>query len=188
METTEILSSVADLLRHKAYSHILRFMQELTKERVLKIMEDYGNDPQQLIAVLLDIQAASGKNCVEQQWAELAEEVIREDYSNEGPAIREALLKRLQVAEIKPKVTKAAVSFKVILLEGIQGLGGTTTTFSEIFTKLDENQIVLQNKKQGFIEKVKRLFQQMLNKEPDPIIYDVEYMDPVKGIPVRETS
>ena len=52
-------------------------MQELTKERVLKIMEGYGNDPQQLIAVLLDIQAASGKNCVEQEWAELAEKVLK---------------------------------------------------------------------------------------------------------------
>jgi len=51
-------------------------MQELTKDRVLKIMENYGNDPQQLIAVLLDIQAASGRNFVEQQWAELASKVL----------------------------------------------------------------------------------------------------------------
>jgi NADH-quinone oxidoreductase subunit E len=47
-------------------------MQNLSKEQVLKIMEQYDNDPQQLIAVLLDIQAASGKNCVEKQWADLA--------------------------------------------------------------------------------------------------------------------
>ena len=48
------------------------------KERnhILKIMERYGNDPQQLIAVLLDIQAESGNNCVEKQWAELASEVL----------------------------------------------------------------------------------------------------------------
>ena len=39
-------------------------------------MERYGNDPQQLIAVLLDIQAASGKFCVEQPWAELTSEVL----------------------------------------------------------------------------------------------------------------
>ena len=51
-------------------------MQELTKDHVLNIMKSYGNDPQQLIAVLLDIQAASGKNCVEQQWAVLASEVL----------------------------------------------------------------------------------------------------------------
>ena len=51
-------------------------MQELTNESVLKIMESYGNDPQQLIAVLLDIQTASGKNYVEQRWAELASSVL----------------------------------------------------------------------------------------------------------------
>jgi len=51
-------------------------MRELTKDQVLKIMERYGNDPQQLIAVLLDIQAASGKNCVEKQWADLASAVL----------------------------------------------------------------------------------------------------------------
>jgi len=52
-------------------------MQELTKDQVLKIMESYGNDPQQLIAVLLDIQAASGRNYVEQKWAELASAVLK---------------------------------------------------------------------------------------------------------------
>ncbi|MDR0316381.1 MAG: NAD(P)H-dependent oxidoreductase subunit E [Treponema sp.] len=51
-------------------------MQGLTEDQVLKIMEGYGNDPQQLIAVLLDIQAASGKNCVEQQWAVLVSGVL----------------------------------------------------------------------------------------------------------------
>jgi NADH-quinone oxidoreductase subunit E len=51
-------------------------MRELTKEQVLKIMTHYQNDPQQLIAVLLDIQAASGRNYVERQWAELASAVL----------------------------------------------------------------------------------------------------------------
>ena len=51
-------------------------MRNLSKEQVLKIMESYNNDPQQLIVVLLDIQAASGKNCVEKQWAELTAETL----------------------------------------------------------------------------------------------------------------
>ena len=51
-------------------------MQELTKNQVLKIMKIYGNDPQQLTAVLLDIQAASGKNCVEQQWAAMVSHIL----------------------------------------------------------------------------------------------------------------
>jgi NADH-quinone oxidoreductase subunit E len=51
-------------------------MQDLSKDQVIKIMERYENDPQQLIAVLLDIQAASGKNCVEKQWAELTSDIL----------------------------------------------------------------------------------------------------------------
>jgi len=119
-------------------------------------------------------------------YAELVEEVIREDHSDEGPELREAVLKKLQIPDAKPKTAKAPISFKNILLEGIQGLGGTAATFSEILVKMDENQIILQNKKQTFIEKFKRLLQQMFNKEPDPIIYEVEYIDPIKGILIRE--
>jgi len=46
-------------------------IKELNEGAVLEIMARYGNDPQQLIAVLLDIQGASGKNYVDKQWAEL---------------------------------------------------------------------------------------------------------------------
>jgi NADH-quinone oxidoreductase subunit E len=52
-------------------------MQKLTKAKVLKIMEAYGNDSQQLIAILLDIQAASGKNYVAEPWAYLASTVLK---------------------------------------------------------------------------------------------------------------
>jgi NADH-quinone oxidoreductase subunit E len=51
-------------------------MQELTKEQVLTILDNYNNNPQQLIAILLDIQEASGNNCVERQWAELASDAL----------------------------------------------------------------------------------------------------------------
>ena len=50
--------------------------RELTEEAVMQIMKGYGNDAQQLIAVLLDIQAASGRNYVDQKWAELVSGVL----------------------------------------------------------------------------------------------------------------
>jgi len=58
------------------YSIPMSKNQELTKDTVLRIMEHYENDPQQLIAVLLDIQAASGRNYVNRQWAELVADVL----------------------------------------------------------------------------------------------------------------
>lgn len=48
----------------------------LTERAVKEIMGKYNNDPQQLIAVLLDIQAASGSNYVDEKWAALASDVL----------------------------------------------------------------------------------------------------------------
>jgi NADH-quinone oxidoreductase subunit E len=48
--------------------------RKLNENAVLEILEAYDNDPQQLIAVLLDIQAASGKHYVDKQWAQLVSE------------------------------------------------------------------------------------------------------------------
>ena len=119
-------------------------------------------------------------------YPDLVEEVIKEDYSKEGPDLRDAVLNKLKIADAKPKTIKVQVPFKNILIEGIQGLGGTAVTFSEIAGKLSENQTVLENKKKNFFQKIKKLMQQMLNKEPDPVIYDLEYIDPVKAITVNE--
>jgi hypothetical protein len=119
-------------------------------------------------------------------YPDLVEEVIKEDYSKEGPVLREDILKKLRIAEDKPKTVKAQVSFKSILIEGIMIMGGTAATMQDVAAKLTENQSILENRDQGFIHKIKKLMQQVLNKEPEPIIYNVEYTDPVKGIPVKE--
>ena len=50
---------------------------KLTENEVKAIAAGYGNDPQQLIAVLLDIQAASGRNYVDRQWAELVSGLLQ---------------------------------------------------------------------------------------------------------------
>ena len=119
-------------------------------------------------------------------YPDLAEELIKEDYSEEGPTLQQDVLKKLQVPDSKPKTVKVQVSFKNIIIEGILSLGSTVGSFVDIVGKIDENHAVVEAKKKGFMQKVKKLMQQMFNKEPDPVIYEVEYLDPVKGIPVRE--
>ncbi|MDR1863251.1 MAG: hypothetical protein LBQ67_04945, partial [Treponema sp.] len=119
-------------------------------------------------------------------YTELAEEVIKEDYSKDGPALREKILESLQVAEDKPVTVKAPVSFKSILLEGVQSLGSSAAAFSEVAAKIDENQVLLDSGQKSFWEKMRQFMQQVLNKAPDPVIYDLEYIDPIKGVPVTE--
>jgi NADH:ubiquinone oxidoreductase subunit E len=51
-------------------------MQELTEAKVKAILKIYNNDPQQLIAALLDVQEASGRHFVDRRWAELTARVM----------------------------------------------------------------------------------------------------------------
>ncbi|MDR2135340.1 MAG: hypothetical protein LBO76_01875 [Treponema sp.] len=119
-------------------------------------------------------------------YPELVEEVIKEDYSGDGPALREKVLKNLQVAEAKPKIEKPQVSFKQILLEGLQVVGNTGTTMSEIAPKIDENEEMISRRKKTFWQKLRRLIQQMMGKEPDPVVLSLKYMDNVRGTSVQE--
>jgi hypothetical protein len=119
-------------------------------------------------------------------YQELVEEIIREDFSGDGPAIRESVLKSLEVEDSKPKAVKPKASFKSILMEGVHTIGSANAALTEIAVKIDENELLLENQKKGFWEKVKQLLQQMTQKEPDEVVYELSYMDATKGAMVRE--
>jgi hypothetical protein len=118
-------------------------------------------------------------------YPDLVEEVIRED-SAAGKSLRENVLKQMAMPDTKPKVAAPQVVFKHILIDGLNALGSLHTTITEIGVKLDENAALLENRKTSFWEKVRRVLRQMLNKEPESAIFTVDYLDPVKGVPVKE--
>jgi hypothetical protein len=119
-------------------------------------------------------------------YPDLAEELIKEDASKDGPALREKVLKSLQVPDSKPKVDKPPVSFKNILIDGLLVICSVAATFAEIIPKLDENESLLENRRKNLWEKIRQVIKQMLKKEQDPVIYELEYVDSVKGGTVKE--
>jgi hypothetical protein len=119
-------------------------------------------------------------------YPDLVEEMIKEDYSEDGPALREKVLKNLQVADAKPKAEKQQVSFKQILLDGLQVIGNTGLTLAEIAPKLDENEALITSRKKSIWKKLRRLLQQIVGKEPDPVVFEIKYMDAGRGTSVRE--
>jgi len=119
-------------------------------------------------------------------YKELIEEIIKEDYTDSGLDLRDTILNALRVVETKQKAAKAAVNFKQILLDGIIVIGGASSSLTEINAKLAENQTVMESKKKTFFETIKELIRQITNAEPEDVIYNIETMDPTKGIPVKE--
>jgi hypothetical protein len=119
-------------------------------------------------------------------YQEIIEELIKEDYSADGPAMKEAILKSLQVAEEKPKAAKPKTSHKDILLNGIQAVGTSAALLNEIAQKLDENQTVLENQKKGFWIKLRQLFRSMMSSDPEDVVYELQFIDHTTGTEVWE--
>jgi len=119
-------------------------------------------------------------------YKELIEELIKEDYTESGADLKESILNVLKVKETKPKSAKPTINLKNILLDGIQVIGTSSNQLTEIISKLDENHAIRESHKKGFLEKIKELIRQITNAEPEEVIYTVEYMDPTKGLPVKE--
>jgi len=119
-------------------------------------------------------------------YQEFIEELIKEDYTADGAAMKEAILKSLKVAEEKPKAAKAKISHKDILLGGIQVIGNSSTVLNDIAQKLDENETVLESQKKGFWEKVRLLFKSMMSSDPEEVVFELQFIDPATGTEVWE--
>jgi hypothetical protein len=119
-------------------------------------------------------------------YQEFVEELIKEDYSKDGAAMKEAILASLKVTEDKPKAAKQKVSYKDVLLSGIQAIGAASSVMTEIVQKLDANQTILENRKKGLWEKLRLLLKSMTNSDPDEVLYELQYFDQAKGTETRE--
>jgi hypothetical protein len=120
-------------------------------------------------------------------YQELVDEVVNEDYSPNSRQLREAVLKSLQVVAPVAKDTKPKVDYKEMLLEGIRAIGTSSAGLAEIAQKIDENEATLAEENRGFWVKLKKLFMAMMHSEPEAVIYELTFIDPVKGIQTKES-
>jgi hypothetical protein len=121
-------------------------------------------------------------------YQEFIDELIKEDFSKDGPALREAVLKALAVSEEKPKAAKPKVDYKAMVLNGIVAIGSAATVMNEIIQKIDENESVLADQKKGFWEKLRQLIRAMMHAEPEEVFYDLMFIDQSTGVQKKETT
>jgi len=121
-------------------------------------------------------------------YQEYIDEMIKEDYSKDGPAMREAVLKALLVSEDKPKTAKPKVDYKAMVLTGIVAIGNAAAVMNEIIQKIDENEEVLADQKKGFWEKLRQLIRAMMHAEPEEVFYDLLFVDQSTGVQKKETT
>ncbi|MDR2182349.1 MAG: hypothetical protein LBN92_06705, partial [Treponema sp.] len=119
-------------------------------------------------------------------YPDLVEELVKEDFGPSGEKLRNDVLKALAIPENKPKTAQKAVSFKEILVEAFPVLGGVSFILADLCGRLDENNLLFNEKKQGFFNRLKDMLDKMFDKKPKPVIYEIEYLDNSRGVTVKE--
>ncbi|HOX13842.1 MAG TPA: hypothetical protein P5117_01455 [Spirochaetia bacterium] len=119
-------------------------------------------------------------------YPELVEEVLAEDYSSDGPNLRDDILAQLQVKEEKKADSAQARNFKAIVLDGARVLAGAGYQLEEAIRKLRENSILLENQNRTFLGQMRKMIRRLFNPAEDNVVYQVEYSDPITAEHRRE--
>ena len=119
-------------------------------------------------------------------FPELAGEVVEEDYGPNGEKLKAAIIQRFAVKEAKPKTVQQKVSYTGMLLEAIRALSVVARPLEDAAAKLVDNNILMQAKKTGFMEKVMQWLSQLSNKQEEAAVYEVDYFDSASGTTKHE--
>lgn len=114
-------------------------------------------------------------------YPELAEEILMEDFSSDGPKLREALLRKMAPAPEKKQEAGPEKSYKAIVVEGVRALSAASFALEEAAAKLQENSSLLASFDQGLGAKLRRMLRKIFSPEDKGLVYRIEFIDPVTG-------
>jgi len=110
-------------------------------------------------------------------YTELIDEVLIEESAALGELKRQETLKKL-IIETELKKNENSVSFKPTLLEGLRILSTGAVPLEQAIQKLKANSLLIENKKLTFGEKFRHWLYNIVQKNEDQRMYEIEYIDP----------
>jgi hypothetical protein len=114
-------------------------------------------------------------------YPELVEEVLNEDWSSDGPALRDELLKRFAVAEEKKSAEAKQKSYRGILLDGSRALAGAAWSIDSAAAKLGEDSALLASLDQGLGARIRRMIRKIFSPDEGRLEYEVVFVEQLSG-------
>ncbi len=119
-------------------------------------------------------------------YADLAEEILDEDYAQDAEARRDKLFASLAVQKKEEKQESAGANYKTMLLDAIKVIASVHFQITDALAKLLENQAVLENEDSGFFSKVARIVRRIFGSSGKEVVHELEFQDPVTGLGKNE--
>ena len=110
-------------------------------------------------------------------FQELVSEVIDEDFGPDAYALRQEVLRNLQVQQEQEKPKQKQDELRPILMDGIRNLAGAGRSIEQMLDKVDENVGLLEDRKKSFGERFREWIDRMVNRDKPKRVFEVEYLD-----------
>lgn len=161
-------SSTAVSAIYSGLTDLVNFKRESYKFEVRKkVLENPAFDKTTLSsysAELAEIKRLFPKLLDKKQYyAELIQEIAKEDCSPEKEQFRQQALSRLRVTEKTVREVKQKVNTRAMLLDTVLSLSALAPQYEQIIAKIDSNHAVLISEHNGFFDKLKRALRQAFN-------------------------
>jgi hypothetical protein len=122
-----------------------------------------------------------------QYYPELIQEILQEEGSLKGEALKRNVLSALAVKEVKKKKKRDEPSSKDILLQTVKVIASSGFQLQDVAKKIAENVVALASgKRKGVRGKFRRWLLRLLGQQREEKIYDIEYFDVVSATTKKE--
>ncbi len=120
-------------------------------------------------------------------YPELVQELIQEDHAPNADLRRAEVIRKISVMEKKSGKPKKNDDRRRILVDGLRILSNSARSLSECLVKLQDNSIVLENRRITISERIRRWFMRAMGHKERKQSYEVKYNDIATSAVQRET-
>ena len=115
-------------------------------------------------------------------YKELVRELLEEDYGENGPGMRTAVLERLKVVEVEvKKKKKTGPDDRTILLGILERLARGGEPIRSALVKMNENSRTIKDRKKSFGERLSEVFSSIFTRSDKGVEYEIAIKDGVTG-------
>ena len=168
--TNEIVRLFKDLTEFQKENYKYKIRKEIIVGGKIDQNKAFSSEAEEVAQIKKVFTSVIGK---EPFYTQLVEEIAREDQASNRDQLQAAVLEKLAIKEEKQKTNTVQIDTKEMLLDAIHSLCAQSTPLSAVYTKLSENNEVIQSASSSFWAQFIAALKKAFGIKDKPVEYEV---------------
>lgn len=168
--TNEIVRLFKDLTEFQKENYKYKIRKEIIVGGKIDQDKAFSSEAEEVAQIKKVFTSVIGK---EPFYTQLVEEIAREDQASNRDQLQAAVLEKLAIKEEKQKTNTVQIDTKEMLLDAIHSLCAQSTPLSAVYTKLSENNEVIQSASSSFWAQFIAALKKAFGIKDKPVEYEV---------------